>query len=464
MNLGSLDCLLHEYRQRVYTKHHSSNPMSRFASIRTSSAGSYLGLYFSSCITTAIFLSIMTWHILSESVYNEIFLQNYSTHIYIVFVWVCLGWMMCLIAAIGFDLLPLIHGSAPFHENALRQFSITNLAGQVFLTISTFMPTSQRIEEFSTVGIAFLALSVLSLGGPGRRLYLESKRAGKEDEVGVFSLVPGLILPLLGMTVLACWLWRDVAGLLELGHSVIVMVFLLLTLVIIISHFNRRLNWNIINPEKIKNRATLFFILMALHVLFAFLAGRDDGGSAPLLMQMKYSTLGLSILGAFLLCNPLKVAKKALFGEKMAHNRLIFAALWMLPFCSFHAFNGSAYSEQPGIPGYNTLVATSILLALWGYSLYLHEDHLHINIHKRKSNMPFLLCFLVGFLAMQMFYLKVWFEFGTTTNEEIIYVFSTGICSVLTISNFLRQTLLSFNTWHRIPMFYGRYIQIESTE
>jgi hypothetical protein len=30
--------------------------------------------------------------------------------------------------------------------------------------------------------------------------------------------------------------------------------------------------------------------------------------------------------------------------------------------------------------------------------------------------------------------------------------------------DFLRRTMLSFDTWHRIPMFYGRYIQDKSLE
>ena len=126
-----------------------------------------------------------------------------------------MGWLMCLIAGIGFDILPLIHGTTPFHENAMRQFLITNLAGQSVLAISTFMNTEQKMLEFATVGISFLCLSILLLGGPGRRMFMESIRRKEEEEVGIASLIPGVAFPFFGATILACWLYRDIAGMLE---------------------------------------------------------------------------------------------------------------------------------------------------------------------------------------------------------------------------------------------------------
>ena len=119
--------------------------MSKFSSLKTSSAGSYLGFYAVSALTTAMFICAFLWHLLPGSPFRAAFEAEYLAFIYIVIAWVGLGWLMCLIAGIGFDILPLIHGSKPFHENAMRQFLIINFAGQSVLCIATFMQTIEKI-------------------------------------------------------------------------------------------------------------------------------------------------------------------------------------------------------------------------------------------------------------------------------------------------------------------------------
>lgn len=406
----------------------------------------------------------MGWHIITESLYLEMIQSEYLVMLYIIITWTCFGWLMCLVAGIGFDILPLIHGSSPFHEDALRQFMLLNFVGQTILFISTFMGTPAQVLEYSTIGISFLCIAVILLGRPGRRLYLDSKMETEGDEVGVLSLVPGVAFPFLGSLILACWMLRDAAGMLELGRSVIILLFVLLTVTMIISHFNRRLNWHILAPEKISPRIRVFFLLSFLHVLFAYLNGREGTGADTLIDQMDNYTLGMVLLYAFIMCNPLSILKKAWTGERMAHNTLLLAALCMLPFSAFHAFNSASYLDRPGTPGYATFLSTSALLATWGYSQYLHLDHLHINIHKRKLNIPFMLCFLTGFVAIQILFIKNWFDLGSTDLEQKIWVISLSLGSVLMVFNLLRQTVLSFDTWHRIPMFYGRYSQKSSDD
>lgn len=278
------------------------------------------------------------------------------------------------------------------------------------------------------------------------------------------SLLPGAVFPFFATAITACWLLRSIAGMLDLGQSMMVMIYVMLTVVLIVSHFNRRLNWNIIAPEKIQNKMTIFAIFLCLHILFSFLAGREDSDAHTLLSQMSDYSLGMALLWAFVLCNPIQVAKKAFLNGGMAHNRSIFAALWMLPFCSFHAFNSGQYIDQISSPGYATFLSTSTLLAIWGYSMYLHEDHLHTNIHKRTSRPLFLLFFLIGFVCIQVVFFKSWFEIGSTNTEEKIWIASIVIGSILFTGDFLRRTMLSFDTWHKIPMFYGRYIQHKSLE
>lgn len=436
--------------------------MSKFSSLKTSSAGSYLGFYAVSALTTAMFICAFLWHLLSGSPFRAAFEAEYLAFIYIVIAWVGLGWLMCLIAGIGFDILPLIHGSKPFHENAMRQFLIINFAGQSVLCIATFMQTTEKMLEFSTVGISFLCLSVLLLGGPGRRLSKESMVPSKDDEVGYASLIPGLVFPFFGSFVLGCWLYRETAGVLELGRSFMIMFFLLITLIMIVSHFNRRLNWQVIDPKKVGVRFGLFFALALAHILFAFLAGRENSDDITLIVQMQNITLGLAMIWVFIMCNPVKITRMALTKGGMAHSRPIFAALWMLPFSSFHAFNAASYTSRPGMPGYATFLCTSALLCIWGYAWYLHEDHLHINIHKRRVNWLFIGSFLTAFVAIQLLFLENARGDVDNQTEQMIWIASSLFGSVVIAFNFVRMTLLSLKPWQRIPMFYGRYLQDNS--
>ena len=438
--------------------------MSKFTSLRTSAAGSYLGLYALSAFTTGMFVCVFLYHYFTESFYFGQYSDGDLTYIYATITWVCLGWLMCMVTGIGFDILPLIHGATPFHENAMRQFLITNLAGQVVLAISTFMNTEQKILEFATVGISFLCLSVLSLGGPGRRMFKESKRRKGEDEVGIASLIPGVVFPFFGAIILTCWLYRDTAGMLELGRSIIIMFFLLLTVVIIISHFNRRLNWEVIAPKQVGLRMSVLFLIMGMHILFVFMAGREATTDDTLLVEMRRATLSLALVWGFLLCNPLRITRMALLNGGMAHSRPVFAALWMLPFCGFHALNSDASSLNPAVPGYASFLGTSALLSIWGYAWYLHEDHLHISIHKRKASLPFLTSFVVSFLAIQLLYWDLSNGNGNPLFFQRIWAVAT-LCGTLVIAiNFVRMTIFSLESWHKIPMFYGRYVQENSMD
>lgn len=136
--------------------------MSKFSSLKTSSAGSYLGFYAVSALTTAMFICAFLWHLLSGSPFRAAFEAEYLAFIYIVIAWVGLGWLMCLIAGIGFDILPLIHGSKPFHENAMRQFLIINFAGQ---SVIFNLEQSEIVKSFSRLIKMSLELRSMDLIG-----------------------------------------------------------------------------------------------------------------------------------------------------------------------------------------------------------------------------------------------------------------------------------------------------------
>ena len=95
-------------------------------------------------------------------------------------------------------------------------------------------------------------------------------------------------------------------------------------------------------------------------------------------------------------------------------------------------------------------------------SWYLHEDHLHINIHKRKVNWPFILSFFAAFAAIQLLFLENARGDVDNRTEQLIWIASSLIGTIVIAFNFVRITLFSLKPWQRIPMFYGRYLQDKS--
>ena len=64
--------------------------MSKFSSLRTSAAGSYLGLYVLSAFTTGMFVCVLLYHYFTESLYFDQYSSGDLTHIYTTITWVCI--------------------------------------------------------------------------------------------------------------------------------------------------------------------------------------------------------------------------------------------------------------------------------------------------------------------------------------------------------------------------------------
>ena len=72
--------------------------------------------------------------------------------------------------------------------------------------------------------------------------------------------------------------------------------------------------------------------------------------------------------------------------------------------------------------------------------------------------------FSIGFIAIQVLFVKNWMDWGSTALEERIWFWLIPVASAMIVVKILRQTVLSLDTWHKIPMFYGRYLQEKSHE
>ena len=157
---------------------------------------------------------------------------------------------MCILAGIGFSILPLIYDVIGFRRTLMRVYVGMNVSGQMIITAGILSGNLSIFNSFTTIGITLLAASVVCLWSPALTIFKNNSDNGRRSW-GYFSYALGSFLPIIGIFTMACWALRDeFESALDLSERILFDLFFSLSLIaIIISHINRRLDWRIIQPE-----------------------------------------------------------------------------------------------------------------------------------------------------------------------------------------------------------------------
>ena len=113
--------------------------------------------------------------------------------------------------------------------------------------------------------------------------------------------------------------------------------------------------------------------------------------------------------------------------------------------------------ELDPLAAYPLYITTVGFLSALGFAHYLHQDHMHISIYKRKTMWPTLILFDIAGILMLYIFVQ-----GTqwTVGEELVGVW-WGIAMLGAFSWYIlvmgKELLLSLQPWHKMPMFYDRY-------
>ena len=415
--------------------------------------GNYISHFMSSAIMVLVFLLAVSWLSYSESDYS--FRQdNFRVEIaFILTALISLGWMMSMIIGISFDLFPITHNLDAYNQTHSTHFLWINMIGQFLIVAGIFSNDLELLFEMSTIGMVLLCWGVFTIAWPSWKLHRNSKL--ENINCGNIALVPSLLIPFSSLIILACWVFRKHPGILEFGLGINVLVLMgTISLTLILSHFNRRLGWEIVKFGSFRPVIGIYLGLSIFHSFASMWFARGDISETIFC----YS-LAAPLLWGFLSTRPLKTIKNAFGALQKPHSRLIGTAQWFFLVTGVVALIPDFDSAKFTNITYVTFIFSCAVLSTWGSGIYLHQDHLHKSIHNRPAlwfilvvnSIGILSLFLIGFridLIGDQSDLLYFFMRSFALASMIIYIF------ILII----RDLLFSMDTWHRIPMSYEKYI------
>ena len=415
-------------------------------------AGSYIDLLLAAVIMQITFIITAIW-VGNNS--NDFFQTN-SEHIrHVLKIQLSLGWMMCIIAGLGFSLLPLIYDVKSFDKSLMRTYVGMNMLGQFSIMLGILIGKEDIFYTLSTIGITLLCTSLFVLGPPALTIF--KSRKIDSAKVGPFSYAIGMILPFIGLITLVSWIAREYSSVLKVSESIIIDFFIpLAVLATIVSHFNRRLNWELI---KSKDTGKVFIILMILLLLSIVSGPLSRNGDIS--MRLSAILVFLPYAYIFVMLNPRKIIEK--IREKQPYSKMIVASVFWLPFIGIAAFLETLeyVSTADSMMSYYRwiLIFGFSMQALWGFANYLHDDHKKLSLHRRKTTWLIFLSLNVGSIITIITIVESW-----SSGEKIaqyprigILIFITSY--ILILIHWLKDIFFSLDNWYKTPMFYDQYLK-----
>ena len=123
-------------------------------------AGSYIDLLLAAVIMQITFIITAIW----VGANSNDLLQTNSEHVrHVLKIQLSLGWMMCIIAGLGFSLLPLIYDVKSFDKSLMRSFIGMNMSGQFTIALGIIIGKEEIFYSLSTTGITSVSYTHLTL-------------------------------------------------------------------------------------------------------------------------------------------------------------------------------------------------------------------------------------------------------------------------------------------------------------
>ena len=418
-------------------------------------AGSYLELFVASAAMFLLFAIMITWLIFKSpyGLFDDD--ERLKTINFIFIVHFSLGPMIAVLAGIAFDTFPLVYNIPSFERTTMRHFLQLNILGQLFILVGVFSTNWDLLIELSGIGIILLSLSLLSLAGPAIDVF---RTKNEVDEVGVFSYTPGILLVICGLVVIISWFLRGIGGMIELGVAFTVALFSCMQIATcLLSHFNRRLGWEVTTPRSLQFKFALFFVIALAHIVVSTLRGRELVGEN--IVDISLTALFLLM---FFIINPKRILQLSFGSLAKPHSRMVLGGYFLLPILAVISIGPiwTGHGATIGIqPAHWLLLSSSGFLIVWGFALFLHEDHLHISLANRSTPWITFLSLMIGaVLICWSLYDKNVLTTGKNYAPFIGWAVAQ-IVGILSLTYLLARHIFFPNeNWHRIPMFYNRFL------
>ena len=418
-------------------------------------AGSYLELFVASAAMFLLFAIMITWLIFKSpyGLFDDD--ERLNTINFILIVHFSLGPMIAVLAGIAFDTFPLVYNIPSFERTTMRHFLQLNILGQLFILIGVFSTNWDLLIELCGIGIILLSLSLLSLASPAIEVF---RTKNEVDEVGVFSYTPGILLVICGLVVIISWFLRGISGMIELGVAFTVALFSCMQIATcLLSHFNRRLGWEVTKPKSLQFKFALFFVIALAHIVISTLRGR--GLVSEDIVDISLTALFILM---FFIVDPKRILQLSFGPLAKPHSRMVLGGYLLLPVLAITAIGPilTGHDGQASIqPAHWLLLASSGFLIVWGFALFLHEDHLHISLANRSTPWITFLSLMIGAVLICW---SLYDKNVLTTGKNYVPFIGWAVAQIVGILSLTyllaRHIFFPNENWHRIPMFYNRFL------
>lgn len=416
------------------------------------SAGSYIDLVLAAVSMQILFFFTAYW---IGNYGGDFYDENIKEIHYSLRMQMSLGWMMCILAGVSFSILPLIYDVIGFEKTLMRIYVGMNVVGQIAISAGIISRNLSIFNSLTAVGMTLLCASLVSLWSPAMTIF--RSKSGSNNSVGPFSYALGAFLPVLGVITLLCWILRyEFSSILQFSENLVIDFFFSLALVaLIISHLNRRLDWEIIRSENTGKVFGIYAVLLILGLISGPLHERGD------LSTSVKGVLQLSpYVFIFLAVNPRKIIQQIV--QSKSYNPMLVCSVLWLPFVGI-----SAYLETMGYfqvaseisPYYRWVLIFGVAFqVLWGFTEYLHQDHKKIAMKSRKTNLFAITTINAGNAV------TIYAMFSSWINDEVLDQFprlgvvTYALAYLSILIYWIKETFFCLYTWHKIPMFYDQYL------
>ena len=415
-------------------------------------AGSYIDLFIVSAVTQIFFAIGLYWTFASDTSWvNEAPVLQSNIRILAIGTLPVLGWVMALVIGIGFDRFPLDYKSAPFDPSLISTIAALNIGGQLLIIVGILTSQIESLESLAQMGATLLGAQVILLGPISWRLY---KSRSPEDTVNIrmWGIGSMLALPVVGVITILSWILVHNDWFYILFWTVILDGFwLMVTFALILAHFQDRLGWKLMGTEVNGRAFAMFVFLVIIHIILEFLHQSGD-----ITDSYVKASISAPILWIFFVSRPDRIWKNVLAGEKCS-SQILSAHSWLLATAAIGIYEAIYIEEAIGMFYTRLMLIFGVVVqTVWGSSVYLHEDHNHIEIENRKSR---LVSVIMMFIMMAgIIYLAL--NAGghvTIFNPEIVATIAV-VALFIAASDFfiwlVSDAIFNHDNWHRIPMYY----------
>ena len=416
------------------------------------SVGTYIDLMLAAIIMQIIFFFASVW---VGTYGSDFFDKNLEEIQYVLRMQIGLGWMMCIIAGLGFSILPLIYDVPGFEKTVMRIYVTMNMSGQFAIMFGIVSRDIAVFHTLSTIGLTLLCGSLICLISPAMTIF-KSKKI-ESDTMGAFSYSIGAIMPILGIVTIICWIARDYFnGVLKISEALVFDFFIPLAIIAtIISHINRRLDWEIIKPSNTGKSYGIFTILLLLAVISEPLSNSGD-----ISMRINATLSSLPYFFIFIMLNPKQIITKIKQGNP--YSKMVITAIFWLPFigiASYMEIMQYVETTKAMMSYYRWILIFGFSFqALWGFAAFLHDDHKRVSIHRRKSQWLILVTINLGTLVTIYSMFSSWYSGEILIQYPRYGIALYALSYILILIYWLKDIFFSIDDWHKIPLYYDQYL------